>query len=224
MGPFLCSYRTFVNITKLQARVLSGRTSRSFLWCWLLLYYPHWRFLRFCVTFRCPEQFVQASQAWKLPPALSCDRTNFGCFNFVILFPHIFTATATVLSGNFLPTGVFYLALLSHHLARFATLMREGTHHPGTSFVPVLTELSLSADASPWTTHIVDTRPLVYRLHKLATKYRVKTKLHNMFQPTYSCSNSYGKNINVLWTRLPKKYCFLEKLLINDTSIHPSYF
>ena len=39
--------------------------------------------------------------------------------NFSGLFRHCFTASGTVLSGSFLPTSVFYLALLPHTLVRF---------------------------------------------------------------------------------------------------------
>ena len=64
-------------------------------------------------------------------------------------FHDLLTASATVLSGHFLPTSVFYLALLPHILAYFVTQMRAETPHPGSSSVPALTELSLAAEA--WT-------------------------------------------------------------------------
>ena len=53
-------------------------------------------------------------------------------------FPSHFIASATVLSGRFLPTGVFYLALFPHIVARFVTQMRAGTPHLGPSSVPAL--------------------------------------------------------------------------------------
>ena len=63
-------------------------------------------------------------------------------FNFSRLF--IFTASATVLSECFLPTGIFL-----PNTSSFVTQVRAGTPHPGSSSVPALTELSLQADA--WT-------------------------------------------------------------------------
>ena len=53
---------------------------------------------------------------------------------------------------------------------------------PGSSSAPTLTELSLSADAWTWSTHIVVTRPLIYQLRQWATKYRAKIELLNMFR------------------------------------------
>ena len=53
--------------------------------------------------------------------------------------------------------SVFYLSLLPHTLARFLTQMQAGS-----SFVLTPTKLCLPVEAWPWTTHIVDTRPLVY--------------------------------------------------------------
>ena len=58
--------------------------------------------------------------------------------------------------------SVFYLSLLPHTLACFLTQMQAGTPHPGSSFVLAPTKLCLPVDAWSWTTHIVDTRPLVY--------------------------------------------------------------
>ena len=132
--------------------------------------------------------------------------------NFSGLFRHIFTASATVLKRRFLLTGVFYLALLPHILARFCH-SDAGRNTPSRI---LLTKLFL-----PLTTHFVDTRPLVYQLRQWATKYRV-TKLLDMFQPTYGCSKLYGKTIKTLWTRLVNKYWL--KLLQRNCflSIHQS--
>ena len=44
---------------------------------------------------------------WRPPPALSSTLATFDCFTFARLFHHSFTASATVLSGCFLPTGFF---------------------------------------------------------------------------------------------------------------------
>ena len=65
-----------------------------------------------------------------------------------LLFHHIFTTSATVLSGHFLPTGVFYLTLLHWHfpyihqgltggrqlfLEVFRALYWSSKHRPGPS-------------------------------------------------------------------------------------------
>ena len=62
-------------------------------------------------------------------------------------------------------------------LEQFVTQMRAGTPHPGSCYAPALTELSLSAEACTWITHILVTRPLIYQWHQWTTKYRVKIKL-----------------------------------------------
>ena len=108
------------------------------------------------------------------------------------LFRHSFTTSAKVLTGRFLPTGIFYLAFLPHILTHFVTQMWVGTLHPWSSSVPALTKLSFPADTWSWTTHIVDTRPLFDHLRQWATRYKV-TELLNVFQPTYACSKTYGK-------------------------------
>ena len=106
-------------------------------------------------------------------------------------------------AGIFYPQVFFTLHSFLTFLSRFVTQMWAGTPHPRSFSVPTLTELSLPADAWSWTTHIVDTRPLVYQLRQFATKYRVKTKLMDMF----ACSKSYGKTIKTISTRLNKWYC-----------------
>ena len=174
-----------------------GRTTRRFLWCWLLLFYLTGGFSSFIAFQRHPSFFRELSPGFYthfiLLAQLIVEWFATLSFNLSGLFPHSLTASATVLSRRFLPAGVFYLALLPHILAYFVTQMRAGTPHPGSSSVPTLTKLSFLADAWPWTTHILDTRPLVYQLRQWATKYKF-TKLLNMFQPTYPCSKSYGKD------------------------------
>ena len=175
-----------------------GRTSRRSFWCWLLLFfYLTAGFFSFIAFRRHPSFFRELSSGFYshfiLSAQIIAEWFTALSFNLSGLFRHSLTASATVLSGRFLPTGVFYLALLPHILARFVTQMRAGTPHPGSSSVSALTKWSLPADAWSWTTYIVDTRPLVYQLRQWATKYKV-TKLLNMFQPTYACSKSYGKD------------------------------
>ena len=83
------------------------------------------------------------------PPTMSSTLATFGCFTFARLFRDSFTVSVTVLSGHFLPTGVFYLTLLHRHFWHVVTQRRAGTSHPGSSLASTLTELSLLTDA--WT-------------------------------------------------------------------------
>ena len=108
--------------------------------------------------------------------------------------------------GVFYPQAFFNLHSFPTFWHIFVTKMLAGTPHPGSSSVPALTELFLQADAWSWATHMVDTGLLVYQVRQWATKYRVKTKLLNMFQPIYACSKSNTKTIKTLWTRLVNKY------------------
>ena len=80
-------------------------------------------------------------------PSSSQSESRHFHFNFSGLFRHSFTVIATVLRGNFLHTGVFYLALLPYI---FGTVCDSdvGRNTPSRIlFVPALTELSLPADA-----------------------------------------------------------------------------
>ena len=83
---------------------------------------------------------------WRPPPALSSTLATFDCFTFARLFHHSFTASATVLSGCFLPTVVFYLALLTHILSRFCD-SDAGRNSPSRIlFWPALTKLFVAAE------------------------------------------------------------------------------
>ena len=95
---------------------LLGRTSRKFLWCWLLLLlFSSLEVFTFLGYFSLPPTLHRGfSGPWRPPPALSSTLATFSCFTFARLFRHSFTASATVLSGHFLPIGVFYLTLLPH--------------------------------------------------------------------------------------------------------------
>ena len=101
---------------------------------------------------------------WGSPPALSSTLATFGFFTFAKIFRHSFTASVTVLSWRFLPTGAFYLTLLPRILGRFCDSDATGTPHPGSSFVPALTKLSHLADAwalTTWTTNCAsEPRPI----------------------------------------------------------------
>ena len=135
----------------------------------------------------CQQRSTLASQAreglhqlWVLPLLLSVTLL------FARVFRHSFIASATVLSLTLFIHRPFYLAFFPY-MALFVTQMGAGSPHPGSTSVPALTKLSFPADAWSWTTHIVDSTPLVYQLRLWATKYEVP-KLLNMFQPTYACS------------------------------------
>ena len=141
------------------------------------------------------------SGPWRPPPALSSTLATFGCFTFARLFRHSFTASATVLSGRFLPSSVFFLTLLHRNFWHvFVTQMRAGTPHPGSFFVPALTELFLPADAWTWTTQIVVTRPLTYQLLR-----SIELKLN--YWIFFARSKSYVKTIKIHFERDLDMYC-----------------
>ena len=70
------------------------------------------------------------SGPWRPPPALSSTLATFGCFTFARLFRHSLIASATVLSGRFLPTGVFYLTLLHRNFLAHFCDSDEGRNTP----------------------------------------------------------------------------------------------
>ena len=158
---------------------------------------------------------------WRPPLALSSTLVTFSCFKFARPFRHSFTASATVLSGCFLPADVFYLMLLHRHFWHgFVTQLWAGTPHPGSSSVSALTDLSFPADAWTWTTHIVVTRRLIYQLRQWATKYKVKIELPNMFHLFKVIWKNYKNTLNRTWqkillktasTKLHIKAIFLKK-------------
>ena len=140
------------------------------------------------------------SGPWRPPPALSSTLATFSCFTFARLFHHSFTASATVLSGHFLPTGVFYLALILHILAHFC-LPSQSCPFRLTHGLELLIYKTIGLPIAP----------------QWATKYRA-SKLFNKFQSTYA----WLKTIKRLWTILINKYCL--KLLQRNCflSIHQS--
>ena len=95
---------------KLPAMVLClGQPPVRYLWCWLLLLF----FINFCFSCYFAMPATLDLGFWgprRPPPALSSTLATFDCLCFFSS-----TASATVLSGHFLPTGVFYLALLPQH-------------------------------------------------------------------------------------------------------------
>ena len=136
--------------------------------------------------------------------------------NFSGFFCHSFTASATVL--RFLPTSFFYLALLPHILTRFCD---SDTGRNTTSRI-LLCACPHRVVSSGWCMVLNNSycRYQVYQSRQWATKYRVRTKLPDMFQPTYACS----KTIKTLWIRLVNKYCLKVYIKVNLKKQPPDWF
>ena len=144
--------------------------------------FPHWRVLRFRTTFTCHRHSTLASQDREALHQLWFYPDYFRLLYFCQAFPSQFYHERYGFESAFLTHRRFLLCAPSPtFLAHFVTQMRAGTPHPGSSSMPALTKLSLPADASTWTTHIVVTGPLISQLRQWATKYRVKIELLNMF-------------------------------------------
>ena len=145
---FFLLCRTFVNSIKLPAMILSWKNLQEvFLMLVIVVVLPHWKFLRARATFPCYQHSTLASQAREgLHQPLNSTLATFDCFTFARLFHHSFTASATVLSGCFLPTVVFYLALLTHILSRFCD-SDAGRNTPSRILLwPALTKLTVAAE------------------------------------------------------------------------------
>ena len=108
---------------------LLGRTSRRFLWCWLLLFSSLEGFTFSGYFSLQPTLHPGCSGSWTPPPALTSNMATFGCFAFPSLFCHIFTASATVLSRHLLPTGAFLTCTLFPHFCHVLWL-KWGQEHP----------------------------------------------------------------------------------------------
>ena len=103
-----------------------GEPPVRFLWCWLLffisflffillLFFIHF-YSSFCccssfIAFQCHPSLVRCTFS-PVHRRVICD--NF-IFNLSKIFFHSFTASAKVLNGHFLPTGVFYPTLLHRY-------------------------------------------------------------------------------------------------------------
>ena len=122
---------------------LLERTSRRFLWCWLLLllFFLTGGFYVFGLLFFATGTPTRLLSPWKPPRALSSTLATFGCLTFCQAF------SVTVLPralrfwvGIFLPTGFFLpYAPSPKFLEQFVTQIQAGTPHPGSSSVPALT-------------------------------------------------------------------------------------
>ena len=148
-----------------QRLYLLGRTSRRFLWCWLLLLF----FTSLEVfSFHC---FSTSSLTLQWLHAFYTFSPAHRHYNFSTLF--IFIASATVLSGCFLP-----------YTPSFVTQMRAWIPTPSRIFLCACPYrvVPLPAVAWTWTIDVWSTRPLIYQLRQWATKYRVKIELLNMFR------------------------------------------
>ena len=138
------------------------------------------------------------------------------------------TFILTFLGFSFLPgvlrfwVSVFYPWAFLPYTPSFVTQARAGTPHPGSSSVPALTELFLSADAWTWTIDVWITRPLIYQLCQWATKYRVKIEVLNV-----SLVQSQQNNYFWLAQSQPNNYFFVtcsksaKWLIQNQTFILP---
>ena len=132
-----------------------GEPPGVFLWCCLLLlFYLTGGLSSFIAFGRHLSFFRELSPGFYahfiLSAQLIAEWFAILSFNLSRLLRHSLTASATILSGCFLPTGVFYLALLPNILAHFVTPMRAGTPRPGSSSVPAFTKFSFPADALSW--------------------------------------------------------------------------
>ena len=151
--------------------VLLGKTSRRFLWCWLLLLLF---FLTGGFSFHC---FWTSSLT--LPWAIAGFLHPFYTFSSAHRRVIHDTFLLTFLGNSFLPrvlqfsAGLFYRSHFLPYASLLVTQIRAGTSHSGSSSVPTVTELW--PDAWPSTTDIRIIRPLVYQLRQWATKYKVKT-------------------------------------------------
>ena len=171
---------------------LLGKTSRRFLWCWLLLLLF---FLTGGFSFHC---FWTSSLT--LPWAIAGFLHPF--YTFIPAHGRVIRATfiLTFLGFSFLPrvprfwAGFFNRRRFLPYTPSLVTQMRAETPHPGSFSVPAPTELSLPADAWPWTTDFWIIRPLVYQLRLWATNYEVKFELVNMFRLLKVIWKDYKKN------------------------------
>ena len=198
---------------------LLWRTSWRFLRCWLLLLFSSLKLFTFPDYLSLPAALHPGfSDPLRPSPALSFTLATFRCFTFARLF--ILKWALRFWAGMFHPLMFFTLHSFPTFFGTFVTQVRVGTSYPGSSSVPALTELSLSTDAWTWTTHIVVKRPLIYQLSSEPRRTEIKLN----YWICFACSDSYGKTIKTLWTRLDKKYC-LKRLRQNCLiSIYQSYF
>ena len=96
---------------------LFGRTPRRFLWCWSSFYYCYSSFVDMFhshfLSGIIPHPSVDYRQVFRpilyfQPSSWQSDSLHF----YFQPFRYLLKASATVLSGHFLPTSVFYLTLL----------------------------------------------------------------------------------------------------------------
>ena len=112
-----CWQKTFVSLTKLPAMVLAWENLQEvFVMLVVVVFLPHWRFLRFRATFPSHQTLPWLLRSMK---ASTSSEVYTGYFCLLYFFHHSFTVRATVLSGRFLPRYVSYLALLPHILTHF---------------------------------------------------------------------------------------------------------
>ena len=178
------------------ADTVLARTSKRFLWCWLLflLFSSLEVFMFPCYFFVLLALHPGFSGPWGPPPALSSTLATFGCSTFARPFRRSFTARATILSGHFLPTGVFLPYAPSPHFWHVLWL-RCGQGHPIQD-----PPLCLPLETCPFRLrHGLDLLILIYQLRQWATKYRVKIKLVYMFRLFKVIRKDYKNTLNKTW-------------------------
>ena len=146
-----------------------------------------------------PALHSSFSGLWRLPPALSSTLAIFGCFTFARLFHHIFTTSGKVLSGHFLPTGVFDVALLPHIFDTFCD-SDDGRNTPSRILICACPHRVVP---SGWRTDLnysyCSYKTIDLSIAQWATKYRVKIKLLNMFCLLKVIGKDYKNTLNKTW-------------------------
>ena len=95
-----------------------GEPLVRFLWCWLLLFIP------FCSSFCCCSSFIHrllyhatGTLPWHLRSVKASTSSELYPGSFWLPFAFSSTANATVLSGHFLLTGVFFALCFFHNIS-----------------------------------------------------------------------------------------------------------
>ena len=184
-------FKIYLTQQNSQRWYLLERTSRRFLWCWLLLLFFY---LTGGFSFHC-----FSTSSLTLPgftPILcfqpSPSQSDSRHFHFHP-FRYLLTASATVLSGRFLPTSVFYLMLL-------CLWLRWGQEHPIQDL-----PLCLPSQSCPFRlTHSLELLMFELQDHWFincpSEPRSIEAKLN--YWICFASSKSYEKTIKALWTRL----------------------
>ena len=170
----------FCKLSKTPAMVLAWQNLREFFVMLVVVaVLPHWRFFLHCFS------MSSLTLPWAIAGFLHPFYTFSPAHRKVIRDTFIWDFlgfSVTVLprvlrfrEGVFYPQAFCTLHFFPTFRDVFVTQMRAETSHPESCSVPTLSELSPSADAWSWTTHIADTRPFVYPFCQWAT---IESKLN----------------------------------------------